>query len=116
VKLWKDVPPSGQPALFQSEHAEEYVDKPRGIPQRVTLFASLIIYLTSGDPNAVMTTLVNNMIQQVKNCLAPTDMIYNVQTLGGIVSHCWIEGRIFKDPGDLDGQAMIVIPVRILIP
>ena len=36
------------------------------------------------------------------------------QTLGGLVSNCYIGGKIMKDPGDLDGDAIAVIPVKIL--
>jgi hypothetical protein len=37
-------------------------------------------------------------------------------TLGGLVHHCFISGRIFKDPGDIDDQGMIVIPIKVLVP
>jgi hypothetical protein len=36
------------------------------------------------------------------------------QTLGGLVSHCYIDGKIMKDPGDIDGDGVAVIPVKIL--
>jgi hypothetical protein len=36
--------------------------------------------------------------------------------LGGLVTHCWIEGRIEIHPGDLDGQAIAVVPIRMLVP
>jgi hypothetical protein len=36
------------------------------------------------------------------------------QTLGGLVSHCWIDGKIMKDSGDIDGDGIAVIPVKIL--
>ena len=38
------------------------------------------------------------------------------QTLGGRVHKCWIEGRIQKFQGDLDGQTLIVVPIKILVP
>jgi hypothetical protein len=47
--------------------------------------------------------------------LAPTGRA-ETQTLGGLVSHCWIEGRIEMDSGDNDGQAKAIIPIRILVP
>lgn len=36
------------------------------------------------------------------------------QTLGGLVPHCWIDGKVMKDPGDLDGDGIAVIPLKIL--
>ena len=35
--------------------------------------------------------------------LAPSALT-GLQTLGGLVSHCWIEGKLMKDAGDLDGD------------
>jgi hypothetical protein len=32
----------------------------------------------------------------------------------GLVSHVWIDGKIMKDPGDIDGDGIAVIPVKIL--
>ena len=37
-------------------------------------------------------------------------------TLGGLVHHCFIDGKVFKDPGDLDGQALIIVPITVLAP
>ena len=39
-------------------------------------------------------------------------------TLGGLVSHCWIEGEGIWSPPDIDpnGQGMFTVPVRIMIP
>ena len=37
-------------------------------------------------------------------------------TLGGLVHHCYIDGSVFKDPGDIDAQAMMVIPILMLVP
>jgi len=38
----------------------------------------------------------------------------NRQTLGGMVSHCRIDGQVMKDPGDLDGDALLWVPLKIL--
>ncbi len=120
IKLWTDVQPSQQPALFQTEHSEMVAPKPRGLPQKITLEAMLYIYSASGTNSGdVPATTVNNLIDAVSNTLqpqTPQEIGQNVCTLGGLAAHCWIEGRIFKDPGDLDGQALAMIPVKILIP
>jgi len=39
-----------------------------------------------------------------------------VFSLGGMVDHCWVEGETLKDPGDLDGQGLIIVPLNILLP
>ena len=48
----------------------------------------------------------------------PSDPGFNDQrlTLGGLVHHCWISGKVFKEQGDLDGQALLVVPIAILVP
>ncbi len=39
-------------------------------------------------------------------------------TLGGLCEHCWIQGDGYMFTGDIDpnGQGMLTIPVRILVP
>jgi hypothetical protein len=38
----------------------------------------------------------------------------NRQTLGGLVSHCRVDGAVLKDPGDLDGDGLLWVPLKIL--
>ena len=40
----------------------------------------------------------------------------NVQTLGGLVSDCWISGKIETDEGALGGQAVAIIPIEMIWP
>lgn len=37
-------------------------------------------------------------------------------TLGGLVYWCRIEGRTFKDPGDIDNQTLLIVPLLIEMP
>jgi hypothetical protein len=46
----------------------------------------------------------------------PSPATLGRQTPGGLVSNCYIDGKIMKDPGDLDGDGIAVIPVKILAP
>jgi hypothetical protein len=61
---------------------------------------------------------LNNLIDAVKAALDPVPGMAQTLGLGGTttVQHCWIEGRIDMHPGDLDGQAIAVIPIKILAP
>jgi hypothetical protein len=36
------------------------------------------------------------------------------QTLDGLVFHCFIDGKILKGPGDIDGDGIAVMPMKIL--
>jgi len=113
VKHWDDLP--AQPALCQAEQGED-VAEVTGRPPITTYAANWLIYHDVGkDPDAVPAT-ESNLILDAIQALFPTDDPDRVQTLGGLVHHCFISGRVFKDPGDLDGQALIVVPIKILAP
>ena len=113
VKHWDDLP--AQPALCQAEQGEDVVEV-TGRPSITTLSATWLIYHDAGkDPAATPASLSNQILDAVQ-ALFPSGDPDQVQTLGGLVHHCFISGRVFKDPGDLDGQALIIVPIKILIP
>ncbi len=118
VRLWDSLP--AQPALCQAEHDETYAQATR-LPYKRVWTASWLIYHKAGsDPNAVPTQTSNPLLDAVEVALqpAPTDPGFPEprNTLGGLVHHCFISGKIFKDPGDLDGQALIIVPITMLVP
>lgn len=113
VRLWDDIP--SVPALCQGEHAETVTQATR-LPARRTLTAEWYIYHRAGkDPNAIPATLNNQILDAVEAALAPAPG-FETQTLGGLVHHCWIDGNILKVPGDIDGDALMVVPIHILWP
>lgn len=118
--MWTNCAPESQPALFQRDGDEEFGARPaQEMPPRRVLEAELWIYakldLPAGNVAGAPVALLGDLIDAVEASLAP-DLALRRQTLGGLVQHCWIEGKIMKDPGDFDGQAKALIPVRILIP
>lgn len=113
VKMWTDVP--GQPAFCQAEHDEDIQQVTRQLPKR-TLSASWMIYHSVGiDPDAIPATETNLILDAI-DAVFPSDDPDQVQTLDGLVHYARISGKVFKDPGDLDGQALIIVPISILIP
>ncbi len=113
VSLWSDLP--AQPALCQAEH-DETITQTTGLPPRRVFAASWLIYHDAGkDPTAVPATQTNQILDAVQ-LLFPSDDPDHVQTLGGLVHHAYISGKVFKDSGDLDGQALIVVPIQIVGP
>jgi hypothetical protein len=120
VRLFADVAANQQPACFQAEWAtdEQQVSK---MPYKSTLMANWIIFQCIGKDKKAVGAIENNLI--IKGCrqaLAPLPSDPGFpdkrNTLGGLVYHCFISGRIFKDPGDIDDQGMIVIPIKLLVP
>ena len=112
VRLAVDLP--AQPALCQAEHDESVAQTP-GLDPRRTLSAAWIIQHATSDPDAVPAATNNAILDAVEAALAP-DSAGGCCTLAGLVQHCWIEGEVFKDPGDLDGQALLIVPIKLLLP
>lgn len=119
VKLFSDVPANQQPALYQAEHSESS-SQVSNLPYKRTFAASWIIYQAVGnDPKAVPATENNLILDALQAALAPrpTDRGFPQRnTLDGLVYHCYIDGEVFKDPGDIDNQGMMVIPIKLLVP
>jgi hypothetical protein len=114
LKLWADVPAQDRPALFLTEHKENIVRTVEGMPAKRRIFANIFLYIDSKSCDVPMTEL-NNLIDAISTALRPTNPMQE-QTLNGLVAHCWIEGDIVKDPGDLDGDGLAIIPISIIIP
>lgn len=120
VKHFSDVPSDAQPACFQAEHTSAEEQR-TGLPYKTTLEANWIIYQSVGRDRTAIPTIENNLIiGGVRRALAPRPndpgFLDKRNTLGGLVHHCFISGRIFRDPGDLDDQGMIVVPIKLLVP
>jgi hypothetical protein len=118
LKLFSDVSPSQQPAMYLVAHDEEDVQQGRGIPDRRAIPYSVVCYCRA-ETGDVGDTFLNTMLAAVEAAIAPgpgPDMATNVQTLGQLVYKCWIKGKIFRDPGDLDSQAMLIVPVEVMVP
>lgn len=104
-----------QPAAYLSS-GDELFSQRTGLPYSVTLEAKLVIYHQAGGDEYVTPDEETSMIMDaVQAALAPPE-VDERQTLGGLVHHCWIDGTVMKDSGDLDGQAVIVVPIKMLVP
>ena len=117
VKLFGDVASQEQPALFQAEHDEAWTQK-TGLPYRRELHCHWIVYTSPGRDSSVdappPSIEVNNIFDAIRAAVTP--VTGPRLTLGGRVHHCWIEGTLFKDAGDIDGQGLIMVPFKILAP
>jgi hypothetical protein len=112
--LWDQV--AAQPALFLRD-TEEDLQYPGTILQIQTIKAEVFLYAKTGnDPTVVGSTILNNFMDSIQAALAPDDPSTNRFTLGGLVEWCRLEGRVDKEPGDLDGQAMAVAEILITVP
>lgn len=111
---WDQV--TSQPALFMREPDEELL-YPETILQIQVMKAEVWIYSKAGaNPDIAPITALNNLLDAVQAAFAPDDPIQQRFTLGGLVHWCRLEGKIDKEPGDLDGQAIAVAEVLITVP
>jgi hypothetical protein len=116
LKLWSDVPQ--QPALYMAEHAENLAYQSENLPSKTTIDVDVYVYFKpspTSDDDTAGSIYLNNILDGIDAAIAP-DVVTNRQTLGGLVSHCRIDGKVLKDPGDIDGQGLAVIPIKILVP
>lgn len=115
LKHWADVSPAEQPALFQA-HRSEVVENPvRGAPPKWSMGFDIYVYAnTSADPAQSPSTVLNPLLDAIVAALGP-NAVTGVQTLGGLVHHCWISGQIQSDEGVLGDQGVLIIPIDVLI-
>ena len=110
------------PFLSQFEGpTEKYEQHGNRLPAIRTLQARLFCWarVASGDPNELGTQYITTMLEAVEKALAPEQQGYGfpgLQTLGGLVQWCRIEGTILKFTGDTDQAACAAIPIMILWP
>lgn len=114
LRLWGDVSPDQQPAAFLVTHRE--MDEYRGLGlYRRRLELGVWCYSRSdrspGAPD------LDTMMQAFETAFnVPDNPSTGCNTLGGLVYWCRIEGRTFKDPGDLDNQTLLIVPIVVEMP
>jgi hypothetical protein len=112
IKLWGDVSKDSRPAMFMVERHESPTFVAENQPAKQSMMVDVFVY-TSADGVEAPSVDINNILDALDAALAPGPA-ERVQTLGGLVSHCRQEGQIFKDPGDLDNDGLIIYPIRIM--
>jgi|SRR5579859_6399071 len=117
-------------AGFGAGGTDEWVQKGRGLNYIRTIERTIVLYnrkAGGGTPGGIPgdpafspgSSILQPLVENVEAAMTTYDnKVTNYLTLGGLVHHCWIEGRGVMVPGDLDpsGLAMQTIPVKIMIP
>jgi hypothetical protein len=118
IKLWSEVPPSQRPALFQLESGPETYQWSSLATPRRSYEAKLFLYFDARDPAQPGSRAINEALDALDAALAPAgkDLAVGRQTLGGSVHDCRIVGVPVRDTGDLDGDGLAVVSVRLVAP
>jgi hypothetical protein len=56
------------------------------------------------------------LLLAVDQALEPDNFALGTFTLGGLVTHCWLEGTTIVDPGIFSNQGKAMVPIHILVP
>jgi hypothetical protein len=115
LKHWSDVAPADQPALFQVQKTENG-QRISGFPTKWLLSVELYLYVRA-DPNDKdnpPAKSINQILDAIEQKLESAFPASGVQTLGGLVTYCRIEGTIETDEGKLGEQSVVIIPIQIL--
>lgn len=118
LKHWSQI--SAFPAMFLRDGDDDYPAHNDMVYPKPLMEPEIWIYSNLGEnPDVAPSIGINRILNAIEAVLAPTtneDTGMQQLSLGGLCQHCWIEGRIAKDPGDLDGIAKAVMPLKILAP
>ena len=112
------VPESG---IITYEHTVRKVPNKREIQRAIVIYAKIP---GGGTPQGIdLVTpggdVLYPLIEAVEAALEPSQSDpFGAQTLGGLVSHVWLQGKGYTFAGDIDpnGQGMAILPVKIMIP
>lgn len=120
LKLWNAVDVSQQPALFLTQHREGYDNRGVGAIVRRWLILQLWCYAPTGDANSgIIGDDLLDVMEAALEVALDTPVGYDLHSLGGLAYSMKIEraeNLAIRDPGDIDGQALLVLPVRVLWP
>jgi hypothetical protein len=109
----KDYTTAQLPALFQVEGDTDYRSMLGQAARRAQQVTWVMIHAKGADQAEVPATYSADWIDSVE---AKLTQPVNLQTLGGLVFACYIEGAIRRFSGDLDGIEMVIVPLIVLLP
>jgi hypothetical protein len=113
--LFDASPKDQRPGFYQYEGgSDQYKWTASPYPARM-IECELYIYLDGSDTTTVGATTMNNVKDAIDAALAP-DPVAGKCTLGGTCEWARIEGKVESVPGDIDGDGLIILPIKITLP
>jgi hypothetical protein len=120
MKTFDTISQADKPALFLIDTTENHQKQQQVTPAIRILNFDAYVFIFTGSSKAIPADALNDLIDKIDpnsgGVLKPNDVIANRQTLGGLVYNVFIDGEMIKVPGDLDGQGVAIIPIKVVLP
>jgi hypothetical protein len=105
------------PALFMFQLPEQREQPGKGIPAKRTLRCQFVAYFaTLQGANGLPATALNIAADALDVAITEPGNPGNVQTLGGLVEHVYIEPQVSYYEGLLQDKSALVATVAMLVP
>lgn len=114
LRHFADVSMDSRPCMFMVCHGENPTWQSENSNPYVKFDVKLFVYLNTKDEGIVGDTDINVILDAIDDVLKPPARSSKF-TLGGLVSHCRVDGETLRDPGDLDGDGIIIVPISITL-
>jgi hypothetical protein len=115
---WDGLGGEDQPALMMRQRTET-ARYQKGIPVLWTLGIDLYMYVSTGaqnDMTIIPSQILNPLLDALESALVHDDPAMATCTLGGVVSHCSIDGPIEIYEGTMGDEAVALVPITVLVP
>ena len=117
IQMWGDVPATNKPAVYLYQDKGQSARTSDHVPGMLTIEAQIYIYMDAGvDQSIVPATALNNLFQAVWNVLSSNNPTQNTFNIPGTQARLRIDGDIHFESGDLTGNGLCLIPLKILVP
>lgn len=114
VRFLNEMGAAELPALFMAVDRQTLQQR-RGQPPRHQLGARVFLYAANPDRHTAAGIALNGLLDALEAALAPPAGA-GVQTLGGLVSHAWIEGPVEVFEGPQGERSAAIVTVQMLVP
>lgn len=102
------------PALFMAVGHQPVERDTKAWPKR-KLLATVFLYCANPDAHISADIALNALLDAVEAALEPAPG-QEMQTLGNLVSHCWIKGEVEVFAGWDGVRAAAIVPIEIMVP
>jgi hypothetical protein len=117
LRISPDNMPANKPAIMLHQPKIRADRADDSVPGKFTVMANIWIVTDAGLNQSVEPIIdMNRLIFPVLQKLKSNDPIRNVYTIPNTQARVRIDGDVITDAGDLDGNGLAIIPLKIIIP